>query len=155
MAKSYDVLVTVPATMSAWMRGISASSESEAGDKALNRDLLQQNSHHFELDDGNFDSWIREAYLPDPDGIEPHEPVETTPELEVLQVRLNKVLEKYFGAEVDADLRTRCSNSVIQGFVEQVRAHSVRQGQNGLMTGLVKEDAVMLADFFEDIARSL
>jgi hypothetical protein len=155
MSNTYDVLVAIPATMSAWIRGINAPNEREAGEKALDRDWLYKHSHLFELDDGNFDGWIREAYLPDPDGIEPHEPEEDSPEKEVVRVRLNRVLERYFGAEIVADFRTRCSDPAIQGFVEKVRNHSMRHGQNGLMTGMIKEDAALLADFFDDIARSL
>lgn len=72
----WDVTVTVDATMSTIVRGVEAATPEEAGDAALlDRDLLLQ--QEWELDEANFDNWILNAYLPDPeDGIFPHEPAE-------------------------------------------------------------------------------
>lgn len=72
----WDVLVTTDATISTVVRGVQAGSAEEAGDQVLrDREMLRQ--QHWELDDANFDSWIHNAYLPDPDdGISPHEPEE-------------------------------------------------------------------------------
>lgn len=71
--RKWDVLVTIDATMSVVVRGVQAESPEEAGNNALqDRETLRQQC--WDLDDANFDSWIHNAYLPDPDdGITPHE----------------------------------------------------------------------------------
>lgn len=72
--QEWDVLVTLDATVSAWLK-VEAGSKEEAGDKASSRPVVLANSEKFALDEDNFDSWSTSATLPDPDeGIVPHGP---------------------------------------------------------------------------------
>lgn len=69
----WDVLVTLDATVSAWLK-VEARSFVEAGDKAVNRDFVLSNIGKFELDEDNLGSSASNAFLPDPDdGIVPHD----------------------------------------------------------------------------------
>lgn len=70
--KEWDVLVTLDATVSAYIT-VEAETEEQAGDKAIERKVVLENAPRFELDEDDFSSWASSAYLPDPDdGITPH-----------------------------------------------------------------------------------
>lgn len=64
--KTWDVLVTMDATISANLR-VTANTHDEAGDKALDQNFIISNAHRFQLDSDNLGSWANDAYLPDPD----------------------------------------------------------------------------------------
>lgn len=72
--KTWNVLVTLPATISATLK-VTANTQDEAGDKAVQADFVKANAPLFTLDADNFSNWASEAELPDPDnGIQLCEP---------------------------------------------------------------------------------
>lgn len=119
--QKWDIVVAVPSTMTAIVRGIEAKTAEEAGEAALNKELLL--SQKFKTDDGNLDNWVSEAYLPDEtEGITPHQSCST-----------QKVYKMPFGVQISTD--EQGSGSISSELYSQFSADPQESSNDDLACG--------------------
>lgn len=144
-SNQWDVLVTLDATVSAWLK-VEASSFEQAGDIATSHQFVIENSNKFELDEDNFDSWAYSATLPDPDnGIVPHGPDSpvgsTITSLTESQRQILKEASEAYSSEEGFDLLDTTNPEVTMDGLALFISHELQDSMKGEEEGRCRVEA--------------